>query len=60
VVTALVDNAYLHGRGEIRLELHARGHGARGDRVRVEVIDQDVEGRPGSPSRGRTRSAASA
>lgn len=35
VVTELVDNAYLHGEGRIRLKL---GH--RGDRILVEVIDE--------------------
>jgi anti-sigma regulatory factor (Ser/Thr protein kinase) len=35
VVTELVDNAYLHGRGEIHFRLRSRG-----DRVRVEVIDE--------------------
>jgi serine/threonine-protein kinase RsbW len=35
VVSELVDNAYLHGRGEITLRL-ARHR----DRVRVEVIDE--------------------
>jgi anti-sigma regulatory factor (Ser/Thr protein kinase) len=35
VATELVENAYLHGRGEIRLRLEAVG-----DRVRIEVIDE--------------------
>jgi anti-sigma regulatory factor (Ser/Thr protein kinase) len=35
VATELVDNAYLHGRGAIRLSLESAG-----DRVRVEVIDE--------------------
>jgi anti-sigma regulatory factor (Ser/Thr protein kinase) len=35
VVTELVDNAYLHGEGRIRLKL---GH--RRDRILVEVIDE--------------------
>jgi anti-sigma regulatory factor (Ser/Thr protein kinase) len=39
VTTELVDNAYLHGTGEIRLRLQLRG-----GRVRVEVL-HDGEGR---------------
>jgi anti-sigma regulatory factor (Ser/Thr protein kinase) len=35
VVTELVDNAYLHGRGEIGLVLRTNGHF-----VRVEVVDE--------------------
>lgn len=35
VATELIDNAYRHGQGEIRLRLQRRG-----DRVRVEVIDE--------------------
>jgi anti-sigma regulatory factor (Ser/Thr protein kinase) len=35
VVSELVDNAYLHGEGEIRLTVEAHG-----DRLRVEVIDE--------------------
>jgi anti-sigma regulatory factor (Ser/Thr protein kinase) len=35
VATELVDNAYLHGCGDIRLKLSSRGK-----RVRVEVIDE--------------------
>jgi anti-sigma regulatory factor (Ser/Thr protein kinase) len=35
VVSELVDNAYLHGRGEIRLIVERRP-----DRVRIEVVDE--------------------
>jgi anti-sigma regulatory factor (Ser/Thr protein kinase) len=35
VVSELVDNAYLHGRGEIQLKLGPGEHG-----VRIEVIDE--------------------
>lgn len=35
VVTELVDNAYMHGEGRIRLKLHEREQ-----RVRIEVMDE--------------------
>lgn len=35
VVTELVDNAFLHGEGAIRVQLQLRG-----DHLRVEVIDE--------------------
>jgi anti-sigma regulatory factor (Ser/Thr protein kinase) len=35
VVSELVDNAYLHGRGKIRLMIEPRS-----DRLRIEVIDE--------------------
>jgi two-component sensor histidine kinase len=38
VVSELVDNAYVHGRGQIRLRL-----GQQADRVRVDVMDEGQE-----------------
>src|SRR5436309_1062403 len=35
VVSELVENAYVHGRGEIRLVVAATG-----ERIRVEVVDE--------------------